>query len=349
MTPVRSYDELVARQAEAAIRISGAHHSSWNHRTVLTTGEDKVAGHRGIAGWEGTIRYDEERVVGQLREMFRNAGRQQDAEALQGYRGALRIMLHENSHLLAAAGTDHQDAHDLFQSPTVRALDEGVTEAWSFAHLDEYVDELGLDQVAPGIKGVATRRAYPRFGPAAKSLADGIGEIARLDGDEVLRRMNVVNAAGKWTVATDLVYEHSRLPELLRGREDEAALAKLHIADAMRTPFSDLDQLSDKDWTDQVIESDSAGKAAVRAARDKVAELERVYGGGGDAPVMEQRLERPDGRGPAEPAYTDGLRARRLGTEAVAPLTGARPIGGGERAAARDRDGDGRDPGRDRE
>jgi hypothetical protein len=345
VTPVRSYEELVARQAEAALRLSSADHSSWNHRVVPTTDEDKAAGDRGIAGWDGTIRYDEQQVAATLREMFERAGQRHDAKTLLRYREALRIVLHENSHLLAAAGTEHCEARELFRNPTVRALDEGVTESWSFAHLDDYIDELGLEVIAPGIKDVQGRRAYPQFNPAAKTLTDGIGRLANLDGDEVLRRLNVVNAADKWAVATELVYRSSRLPELLRGRGHEAELAKLHISDAMRGRFADLGKLADREWADQAIDSARAGTEAVAAATAKVRELEQLYAGGGNAPQLgRQELERPDG--PVDPAYADANRAQSLGTAAVAPMTSARPLSAGDRGQAKRGP---RGPGRERE
>jgi hypothetical protein len=68
---VSSYQELKDRQAHAAVAISGAHHSSWNgHQFVVDPREE----YSGIARWEGSIGYKDDRVNEPLREMFEYAG-----------------------------------------------------------------------------------------------------------------------------------------------------------------------------------------------------------------------------------------------------------------------------------
>ena len=82
MAKVASYRELLAEQANAAIRISGAHHSSWNGQTHDTDPKEEVDGK---AQWNHTIRYNDERIAARLREMFRNARvHPQDPDTLRG-------------------------------------------------------------------------------------------------------------------------------------------------------------------------------------------------------------------------------------------------------------------------
>src|SRR5215468_1477831 len=105
---VTSYPELMREQARSAVRVSGAHHSSWNGRIGVAPPERKV---RGAVTWNEDIEYADAKVTEPLKEMFGNARvYNQDAETLQWYREAVKTVFHENTHLLAAEGTNHRDA-----------------------------------------------------------------------------------------------------------------------------------------------------------------------------------------------------------------------------------------------
>jgi hypothetical protein len=232
-----SFDSLMARQHHAAVNVTGADHSSWSGDLGETLKvENGVI--LGTATWEHAILYDSERVQKPLKEMFEHQGEKQDDKTLLRYRNAMKTVFHENSHLLAGPGTEHRDAMGPFQQPAVRALEEGITEAYSFRNLDSYIDELQLDQVAPGIKNVVGRSSYPKFTPAAQALAHNLGEVSKLGASEVLRRMNVVNAAEKWPIATDIVFEANNLHEVVPSAE--VAGAKARIQAAMQEHFGNL-------------------------------------------------------------------------------------------------------------
>ena len=182
---VTSYQGLMAEQDRAAVRVSGAHHSSWNRRYGVTAPERKV---RGAVSWDNTIEYSDEKVTAPLKEMFANARvYNQDAETLQSYREAVKTVFHENTHLLAGEGTDHKDAMQAFKDPSVRALEEGITEVHSYDNLNTYIDDLGLEEVAPGIKSAAANPSYRQFTPAARRFTEAIGRETGLDSEEVRR------------------------------------------------------------------------------------------------------------------------------------------------------------------
>ncbi|GAA1576137.1 hypothetical protein [Kribbella karoonensis] len=99
---VSTYRELMAEQAGAAVRVSGADHSSWNGRVAVAAPERKV---RGAVTWNNTIEYADEKTTAPLKEMFANARvHNQDRAELVGYRDAMRIVLHVNVHLLSSEG-----------------------------------------------------------------------------------------------------------------------------------------------------------------------------------------------------------------------------------------------------
>lgn len=89
---VSTYDELIQQQAQAAVRVMDAHHSSWNHQTGLLAAGDSS---RGKVRWDHSINYHAS-VLDDLRKMFATAGQEHDAETLEFYREAMRVVFHEN-------------------------------------------------------------------------------------------------------------------------------------------------------------------------------------------------------------------------------------------------------------
>ena len=239
-----TFDEFMRLQHVGAVNVSGADHSSWNgtwevQPYKLTDDGLQVLG---SAGWDHVIRYDEERVLRPLRQMFLHAGQLQDDATLLRYREALAVVYHENLHLLAGRGTEHADAEQDFRIAAVRALEEGVTESYGHETLDDYVDEFQLDLVAPGIKNVVGFPAYERFTPAAETLAYELGGLDNADRLEMLRRMAIVNATGKWSVATGVIADRYGLGDPRFAQE--RGIAERRITNAMWQHFGKLPDLS---------------------------------------------------------------------------------------------------------
>ncbi|WP_432885884.1 hypothetical protein ACQPYH_02385 [Kribbella sp. CA-245084] len=238
---VTSFRELMREQAKAAVQVSGAHHSSWNERFGPPIPEQSKTG--GTANWDNSISYNPRHVDERLQEMFRNARvHNQDPAELRGYRDALRVVLHENVHMLASEGREHSQGQAAFNhSPGVHALEEGVTELYSHQKLDEYIDDLGMEQVAPGIKGVKSAKVYKEYTPAVEGFADTIERQTGVDRDELIGRLAVVPADQKFKVAAEAMYDNSRLPELLPPDQREQAVGE--IAKAMGSEFGRVENL----------------------------------------------------------------------------------------------------------
>ncbi|TCO46266.1 hypothetical protein EV646_107290 [Kribbella antiqua] len=195
---VASVQELMAQQAVAAVKVTGAHHSSWNGSVTELPVDDP---RRGVVGPDQSLRYHPVSVIAVLQDMFDRAGQQRDLETLKAYRQALRAVFHENIHLLAAAGTSYASALDAYYRPANQVLEEAVTELHTQNALDDYIDELGLEAIAPGIKAVRTEPEYQEYLPAAKNFSQALGSRAKLSGAKVIHRIAVVNAAEKFRVA----------------------------------------------------------------------------------------------------------------------------------------------------
>jgi hypothetical protein len=143
--------------------------------------------------------------------MFRNArAHNQDPATLKSYREAVKTMPHENVHMLAAAGTDHRQAATLIDQPGVRPFEEGITELYSQQKLNDYIDELGLEEIAPGLKTADAVKAYPKFLPAAETFTDTIARESKVDKTDLVGRLAVVTADQKFRVAAEAIYGNSK-------------------------------------------------------------------------------------------------------------------------------------------
>ncbi len=346
---VTSYRELTAEQAKAAVAISGAHHSSWNGRQRDTDPAKKI---RGSASWDHTINYNRQLVTEPTQEMFRNArAHNQDPATLQSYREAVKTMLHENVHLLAAEGSDHRQAMTEIDKPGLRPLEEGITELYSQQKLNDYIDELGLEEIAPGIRDADAVKSYPKYLPAAEAFTNKIGRESGLGSAEVAERMAVVTADQKFRVAAETIYDNSSLPQTVPSDQREAGVQRIEAA--MKQPFSEVDKVSDTE-PQRRRESAKVGAQAADAGYREVAAIQQQWTM--PAPEMqvaprsqESQQTRSTGTSTsqetrstetAEPAAVGAgsaelQNAMRAGLGGSAPLSGASRLGEGEQGARR--------------
>ncbi|MFI5691929.1 hypothetical protein ACIA58_08825 [Kribbella sp. NPDC051586] len=238
---VTSFRELMREQAKAAVQVSGANHSSWNGRFGTPIPSPSELG--GTANWDNSISYNPRHVDEPLQDMFRNARvHNQDKSELRRYRDAIRVVLHENVHLLASEGREHSQSYAaMANGPGVRQLEEGVTELYAHQRLDAYIDELGVDQVAPGIKNVKSPMVYKEFTPAVEGFAEIVGRQSGVPRDELIGKLAVVPADQKFRVAAEAMYDNSKLPGLIPAEQREQAVGQ--IARAMGTEFSKVSKL----------------------------------------------------------------------------------------------------------
>ncbi|MFC0624949.1 hypothetical protein [Kribbella deserti] len=331
-TPPRSYDELMAQQHHAAVAITGAHHSNWNGK-IGPTRQVENGVILGTASWDGGVLYDDKYVTEPLKQMYEHKGVQQDPATVLAYRNALKTVLHENSHMLSAEGTSHADAMQAFQNPPVRAIEEGVTEAWSYANLDLYIDKLDLEKIAPGLKEVQGRQSYPQFAPAANALATRISEVSGVDSNEVLRQMNVVNAAEKWPVATKIVTEAAGLDKIVPPAQ--LAQATQRVEQAMQAPFGTLADLKGLQPDQQRARSAEIGSEAFDAGQKEITAIKQEVAttGGLQPKVAEVSAE-------TNPKQAELAHAMAMAQGGTKPLQGvqagaATPVGAGAAVAAK--------------
>jgi hypothetical protein len=330
----RSFEGLMEHQAVVVRSLAGADRSNYSG-TYRPLNERDVAGR---AGWTGTVHYDQRSVIDPLEEMYAQAGRKHDIDSLKDYRSAVRTVLHENAHLLSANGTSHLHGKVQVETqPETHALEEGVTELWAQRNLDEFIDRLELEEIAPGISEVEERQSYPRWTPAAAAVVQRVAESSRLHPDEVLRRMNNVHAGQKWEVAADLLYEAGELPELVP--EERRSEATRNIANAMRDGYArnHPDDLGRNLSPDKYAE---AGRQAVESAQDEVNLYRATYGRGdltaGRGQDQQAGASRMNSQGRGATGLDDLDHAMALHASGAPPLTGVRRLDPSEHGSRRE-------------
>jgi hypothetical protein len=201
-----SLDELLQAATDAALTVSGADRSNWTgqlQNTRHVRGVPKSAD----AIWEQGLRLDYRYVMAPLREIYAVPGARHDAQELVRYRRAVETLFHEHVHLMSAHGTDHTEVESYMRPTEVQALEEGVTEAYAFATVDRFIDVLGIEEVAPGITEVPVPDSLT---PEATVLTMLAGQVSsEIPGDEVLRRLAVVNPRDKWATLALLISDDS--------------------------------------------------------------------------------------------------------------------------------------------
>ncbi len=269
--PPSSLAELLEQHAEAAVHLSRADQTSWSGE-IVEAGD----GILGLAHWDGTLHLDRECILDPLEEMYSRSGQRQSTETLVGYREALVTLLHEQSHFLGPAGSTQEAARTAFKIPGSRHLEEGVAEAWAHDHLDDYIRHLGIDKVAPGITKVRSEPSYAAFVPAVRLLTADLDRQAGLPPGESLERLNRQTAEGQWNVVVKLIYDSSRLPQLVTP--DLAPTIRFHVETALRTSFKALEPYESSPRGFAAARSHSVGARILTLLHHELTTAENHFG-----------------------------------------------------------------------
>ncbi|MFC0624952.1 hypothetical protein [Kribbella deserti] len=266
---VAAYQWIMANQAQAAVQASGAEASSWSGVMHESDG-----GALGLAAADGSVTYDRQQVLAPVWEMAQNAGQPAHPAMLARWRNALQTMYHENTHFLNANGRSIADGIAQGHIGSVRAFEEGVTEAWSASQVNDYIRALGAEHLAPGISGAVVRQPYPQYVGATQALADGLGRDTGLGRQEVMRQLAVQDAGRKWPAAAELAYRSGGLDSLVPPQHRDIVLGRIQAS--MQQPFERLAQASGTP-AQQHLASMAAGHQAVSGYRAEVQAMRQHY------------------------------------------------------------------------
>lgn len=302
--PVRSLEQLLERQAQAALEVGRAGKSCWNGRVERLPRPGDPRNVLGMADWDGTLRYSETRVLRPLRQMFARGGRRLTALALATYKEALLTVFHENNHLLAPCDQEHRDGRAGWDWSTM-LLEEGVTETYSRRRLEEFTTLMGLEAIAPGIAAAQIPAAYPQYVPAVEAVVAWVAGQTETTVDDVLRQLNAETAAGKYRrLVTLAIGGRARRmdPDRLTAcrKELERTLRRV-LGKARLFPMSRsqaFDELSG--WL---------GSEAVEVLEEQLAAIDGVYRS--PHPLPPTRLPHRPGRGPVHRSPAPAIPTRR--------------------------------------
>ena len=330
--PPRTLVEFLARHAEAALAVSGADQTAWNGQ-IVEAGE----GILGLAHWDGTLHLDRQCILEPLRELYLHAGDPQSDAALIRYREALVTILHEQSHFLGPAGATQEAARLAFKQPGSRALEEGVAEAWSHVNLDDYLTELGIDDLAPGITEVAAEPSYQAFVPAVMILTADLDHRAGLPPGTALHLLNRQTAEGQWPLIVDLAYTSSSLPSVVPPDLEPAV--RLSLEATLRESFADLDTLEPHPRDYAAARSRTTAHQALARLTTEITSIHDVFAP--DPPFPHRLRPTPTSR---HPQFTDPFHHAFAGVVPPGrPVSGAtttskpnlrQPVGPADRAGA---------------
>ncbi|TDD62341.1 hypothetical protein E1263_04075 [Kribbella antibiotica] len=268
LTPPASLEELLLRSGSAALELSGAQQSAWNGRIVESDGDVL-----GLAHWDGTLHLDRESILDPVREMYALAGKHHPTPHLARYREAIATILHEHSHFLGPDGATQEAAREGFIRPGSRQLEEGVAEAWSQAHLNEYLHRLGIEKVAPGIDSFRTNGHYAPYVAAVRMLTSDLESRAALTPGTVLTALNNQTAERQFDVLSTLYYNSTRLPEL----EPSGPQTRLHLDYLLRKHLSTLDPLVLQPHPQATARAQAVTQTFLSQLHTEIARAESLY------------------------------------------------------------------------
>ena len=189
-----------------------------------------------------------ERVLQPLRDLYADPSAARTPDDLMRMRAALRTLFHENIHMLAEHGADISDDARQMDNEWTVAVEEGFTNAFTERRLDDFIRGLDLPkEVTDGLIEIQHNpefkerypSSYPRYTPAAKSVADSLATAER-SSDETLRQLANRTVASTLHVATDMLYESSDLPDLVPDHDETHV--KREIERVLRHHFSWLEE-----------------------------------------------------------------------------------------------------------
>jgi len=310
-----SWEELTVRAAEAAVRVSRGDHSNYNGqdpKNVRHVHGMKIAGE---ATWEQGLRLNYGYVEHWLRYMYAHQGQAHDRETRLHIRRALETLFHEHVHLISSAGTNHAQAEGEMKYAEVQALEEGVTEAYAYAQLDEFITDLGIDEVCPGIldPDVKDHPTYPQFTPGALEIARLAGEATGRGGPEMLRMLAVENPQYKWRVLTGEIVKASKLYDVLP--KEQYGPANIRVAQAMWKEYAGMVALGNLPEDQQQARSAEIAAQAFGSGQAEIAAIRQEVATHGRMLTAEERTQLP----------ADALNATRLLATGTAPPQATAP------------------------
>jgi hypothetical protein len=284
-TPREVVDQVLQQQGQAATDVTFAHHSSFNGVT-----EPASEGQPSISRWDGSQQFDQASVLDPLMRLAENDGRQQSTEALIEQKRAVQLMFEQNLKMLSGPGREYGEAAVIYGTPDASGAQrqpDRASIALSMGNaadvandpdaLNAYIDKLGLERYAPGLRAVTPPPNDSTRVIAAHEFAHGLGEAVGMPGREMAIRLSTVDPERQFTTAARHLLQKHGLDTMITDPTQRAA-ATAEIADAMKQHYAGVEGLEGAHPEGQRIAAVTIGRYSALQGDAKARDLVQRYG-----------------------------------------------------------------------
>jgi len=205
--------------------------SRWNGRICEELDPDTA----GAACDNGTMTLSKEEVLEPARTAYTTES--PDIDVIRLARDATATVAHEAVHLCTHAGNPNAAGAHPARDAAATALDEGLVEAWTHAHLDNILYDIRADEVVPGVMDAKTEDAYPAYSGARNGFIDGLATISGRRRAELANQLMRTDISQRWNVIADIAID-ARLGSQISGEHREQVRGRL--ANALRADYAQV-------------------------------------------------------------------------------------------------------------
>jgi hypothetical protein len=207
--------QWVASIVRAVERRSGAR-SSWNGKLY----EQHTAVLAGAIHFDGSMSMSP-RLLAAARLAYTADRPLTDDEKLTAKFAAIMVA-HEARHLSSNLGDDTAPDAVKIGSAAEWALEEGLNDTWTHRHAEAVIQDIGMDEVVPGIADVEAPCSYPGFMAATDGVVHGLAETTELAPEKVRDTIHRTPRPQRFNAMADLAID-----QRLRGLMPESHRAQL--------------------------------------------------------------------------------------------------------------------------
>lgn len=237
----------------------------WNGRIYPAIGP-KLAG---AVYPDHTMTLSETYVFAPIERAYTKQGPLTEAEAIEAV-DATYFVVHEAGH----ASGPHPEIVDGDMRPVDRALEEGLTEVWTYRNRSSIIHDVGLDQAVPEVAPHAARDmlSYAGYGNAAFGMVDDLAVLSGRSADEVTLMLLAADPNERWGMIADLALD-KQLPDLPAEQRSELRAGLVAGLQKDYQAVVDLQaEADDPTRSLQEIQNDShaAGRSAVAHLANRI-------------------------------------------------------------------------------
>lgn len=281
--------------------------SAWNGEIYVETDPRVLGG----AEADGSMTLTIADVIEPIRRI--HSGVQLSDGDIEAARDALATIVHEAAHLSTRKGDPSlAGAHPPLDAPG-EALDEGLTELWTRDNVDDVIQDMGLDQVEPGLLDAPVNNSYPAYTAATQGLIDSLARSTGTPSERLTEQIRRTDLSQRWSAIADLVIDR-HLAGLMPAAD--RPVIREDLANRLRAEFARAQAIQEDPDADDVAKTQEGLHVGQRAANTLDLEVSRLQDGYRNrqrwAARSTEPAQAPDGQRNGRPAAPEVERLRRM-------------------------------------